>query len=518
MSTRETRGEDMAKQKVSAKAVIADLRSGISDADLMHKYGLTSKGLESLFEKLVEKKVLTAAEIADRRSAPSQSVPAERPPAKPLPLQQGAEPEVDPALAEAVADHVRKGTHKSQLMVEFGLSPSQLQILLETLVRLGYLSEEDLQTGKPRKTIQCPHCQETLSEGEPRCPQCGRDPNRPASEDDDGQSEQYDEPIGSEGLSYDRYCAWEDRGNQGTVNAYIQTAAKSLLSPADFFSKLPLDGGYLSPILFGAMSMVVAVLFTALWVQIFSGGFGLLGFIGLFFALSITFALALIFIPIGMFVWSLLVHGTLMALKGAHSGFQTTFRVAAYSSVTTVFSAVPVIGQIASLWGFYLTVIGLRETHETSTGKAAGAVAIPIAVILLLGIVSGGVGSLMGKGAKSGRGTDVGIALQRTGEALPPETCAELDTFVTNVDAAIDGGTVQDAQKALRNAIHDLSEHLKGFKDKRRATEVLQKATQYATTHLAIKAFGEKFGRTKMAELEQQVENLRAELRAQCDK
>ena len=41
------------KKKISAKDALADIRSGMSDANLMSKYLLSNAGLQSLFDKLV---------------------------------------------------------------------------------------------------------------------------------------------------------------------------------------------------------------------------------------------------------------------------------------------------------------------------------------------------------------------------------------------------------------------------------------------------------------------------------
>jgi hypothetical protein len=52
-----------AKQKISAKAVAADIKSGMDDVELMKKYELSVRGLEILFQKLIENHLVTAAEI-----------------------------------------------------------------------------------------------------------------------------------------------------------------------------------------------------------------------------------------------------------------------------------------------------------------------------------------------------------------------------------------------------------------------------------------------------------------------
>ncbi len=508
----------MSKQKVSAKAIVTDIRSGISDEDLKAKYNLTPRGLESLFAKLIEKNLLTGAEISGRGRVQSKTGETDRLPSSPLPPTGTPEPGIDPKLAEEVADQVRRGTHKNELMVKFGLSPSQLQNLMEELVRLGYLSAEELEATKPRKTKQCPHCAGTMAEGDAQCMHCGKDPNEPIAPAADDFPEPDAEALQSENISYEKYCAWEDRRNQGTIQGYIQTATKCLLSPSDFFSRLPLDGGYLSPILFGAMSIVVAVFFTALWIQLFKGGIGAFGLIGLFIVLSVIFVLSAVFIPISLFLWSLLIHGTLLALKGEQSGFQATFRAVSYSGVTSIFSAIPVVGPIATaLWGNCLTVIGIRETHDTTTGKAAGAVLIPLAGVLLVGLLFGVVFSHSGSRAKAVRGHPGNAVLQQGGAALPAEVCTAIESFAERVDSAMTLGTVRQAQPEMVRALQELNGHLKRLPDQKLANEVRTKAAAFATVRLTTMLAQEKLGQS-IPQAQEKLEDSRAALDALCGK
>jgi outer membrane protein assembly factor BamB len=53
----------MAKVKINAAQVLRDIRSGVDDPELMGKYNLSAKGLQSLFRKLVDAKLLTEAEL-----------------------------------------------------------------------------------------------------------------------------------------------------------------------------------------------------------------------------------------------------------------------------------------------------------------------------------------------------------------------------------------------------------------------------------------------------------------------
>ena len=51
------------KRRVPLKAVVHDIRSGISDAELMAKYDLPSRGLRELFKKLLDSELVTQAEL-----------------------------------------------------------------------------------------------------------------------------------------------------------------------------------------------------------------------------------------------------------------------------------------------------------------------------------------------------------------------------------------------------------------------------------------------------------------------
>jgi len=55
-----------AKVNVQAYEVVADLRAGISDTALMKKYGLSAKGLLSLYEKLINAGLVAQSEMDER--------------------------------------------------------------------------------------------------------------------------------------------------------------------------------------------------------------------------------------------------------------------------------------------------------------------------------------------------------------------------------------------------------------------------------------------------------------------
>ena len=122
---------------------------------------------------------------------------------------------------------------------------------------------------------------------------------------------------------------------------------------------------------------------------------GLLSLVGVsmgetqgFVSFLIGIILAPIFAAIGLFIGAGILHLLVMLIVGSgNSGFEGTFRVSAYSSVTSLVSWIPFIGWIARLYGIYLAIMGMREVHNTTTGRAALVVLIPAVVVFLLALL-----------------------------------------------------------------------------------------------------------------------------------
>ncbi len=54
------------KRKINAKDMVNDIRKGMNDTQLMHKHKLSSKGLQSIFKKLIEAKAIKPGEVFNR--------------------------------------------------------------------------------------------------------------------------------------------------------------------------------------------------------------------------------------------------------------------------------------------------------------------------------------------------------------------------------------------------------------------------------------------------------------------
>jgi len=499
----------MSKQRISAREALNDIRSGMNDVDLMNKYDLTPKGLENLFQKLVEAKLLDEKLIARRGQArPVAGKSDAETVSKPRDTTRGPAPPSE--LHRKIARDIKEGVHSVEIMRRYELSPGQLNQIKESLVASGLLASSEADGPDAVKTKRCPFCGGEIKESASRCVHCNQWLDQAASRESaaagivSGRVGADDTRVGASAFDEDKECPWEERENYGTLNAYFQTATKCLLTPTAFFSRLPTSGGYGSPILFAVMSGVVGFVLAYIWAKLFSGsGMGLFGFL---IGMSFVVLVSLIIVPIVLAIGSAILHGCLYLVGGVGQRYETTFRVVSYAAVTWVFNAIPVIGTLASLWGLVLTVIGLRETHKTTTGKAVAAVLIPVGIIVFIGIMAAIIGVI----AFGALATKSMTWQQSSGGTLPPAACAALDTYIARVDATA-GLDTQSAQAEVGAAVNELRKELKAFRTNKLVNEAAQKAIAFGFASLAQDAGSRAFS----AQLGGR-EELRAELERMC--
>ena len=161
------------------------------------------------------------------------------------------------------------------------------------------------------------------------------------------------------------------------VQSFTDTVKRLILQPAAFFRGLTGLSDFLNPLIFALICSEIAVILGGV-ISLATRNQGFGGFI---VALIVTPIGAAIGLFIGAGIFHLLV---ILIVGSGNSGYAGTFRVSAYSSATSLVSWIPIIGPIASLYGIYLAIIGIREVHSTTTGRAAIVVLIPAAVVLLL--------------------------------------------------------------------------------------------------------------------------------------
>lgn len=182
------------------------------------------------------------------------------------------------------------------------------------------------------------------------------------------------------------------------INSFIDVVWRIVLQPVRFFAGVPRSRSLLNPLVFALVCVVISAILSAILVfagvqqnpgfnpnpqnaipSVFTPGSALLG---------------IIFAPIGgaigLFIVAAIQQLLVRLIVGeSNSGFGATFRVASYTQVTSLVNWIPIVGPVVALYGLYLSVIGLREVHATTTGKAALVVLIPFAVVLIVVVAAG---------------------------------------------------------------------------------------------------------------------------------
>jgi hypothetical protein len=67
---------------------------------------------------------------------------------------------------------------------------------------------------------------------------------------------------------------------------------------------------------------------------------------------------------IGLFVAAAIQQLLVRLVEGTNNaGFASTFRVAAYTQVTSLVNWIPIVGPLVALYGLYLSIVGINRGH-----------------------------------------------------------------------------------------------------------------------------------------------------------
>jgi hypothetical protein len=252
--------------------------------------------------------------------------------------------------------------------------------------------------------VFCQHCGKEMIEGQVFCPHCG---TRLVAEDNASGITQ---PDGG------RYkTPWEDRGTNGFFNGLFKTVRDVLFTPSAFFKKMPVTGGLTDPLLFAMIIGTVGLLFLSVWDLLLHDA--MRSFMttemgsaaGRGMASGVASPLGTLMMPFLLIIWLFIVSGMLhlflMLVRGEKAGFEATFRVVNYSVSPFLLMVIPYCGMlITMLWVLTLAMIGLRDAHETTGGKATAAVLFPflfccgmmvLAAVLFMGAIVSSFGAML---------------------------------------------------------------------------------------------------------------------------
>ncbi len=266
----------------------------------------------------------------------------------------------------------------------------RLRTLLESLgARVSVESMvSDGSAVMPPKTMKCPQCGYIQPEAE-ECVRCGVII---------AKYQRYQEMLKERARQRGKLPPWE-AGDRGALSAFVETLKGVLFSPSRFFEGLAVDRGLGSPLLFGVIAGTIGGLLPLLWSFFVSArSVGVNPFSSSF--LILYGVLLPVFVAVGLFVTSGVLHLCLMLVGGEKKGFEATFRVVSYGQAAQLWAAIPMVGPfISMIYTLIVYIVGLREVHRIGTGRAALAVFLPgvaLAVIVVLVISAFLIPLLMG--------------------------------------------------------------------------------------------------------------------------
>ncbi len=157
------------KKTISAREVVADIRVGMTDEQLMGKHQLSVKGLQSLKNKLLAAGLITQVELDSKTSHGKVATPS-----------------VDKkAFARNIAAAVKAGLSDDEIVKKFGISAGKLPTVFTSLMKTGHLTQEDFEqrpggfeetvdlTSENHAVLKCPNCRMPQNKPFEVCPQCG---------------------------------------------------------------------------------------------------------------------------------------------------------------------------------------------------------------------------------------------------------------------------------------------------------------------------------------------------------
>lgn len=193
---------------------------------------------------------------------------------------------------------------------------------------------------------------------------------------------------------------WDDQGS--FFERLWNTWKTVMFKPGAFFKNIPVAAGLSRPLVYaiiiGSIGIIFGTLYNYIGQSLSGSSFSQPGMpeeMGQMMAKmqSTMFIIMIVFSPlivvIGVFIWSGILHLCLMIVGGAKQGFEATFRSVAYGCYSPVLlGVIPFCGgMVGAVWGIVLQIIGLKETHKISTGKAVLAFFLPLVFCCVCGII-----------------------------------------------------------------------------------------------------------------------------------
>ncbi|MCD6295212.1 MAG: hypothetical protein J7M20_09920 [Deltaproteobacteria bacterium] len=262
--------------------------------------------------------------------------------------------------------------------------------------------------------LSCPYCSFSKKLSEKKipagakmaiCPRCHQKfplsrRKKPVDAPQEKSPEMFESSILTPPLDSDAETAgipWEKRDDLGLLNGIFLTFKNALFQPGALFKARSYPEGFKEPLAFGLLIGGFGDMLAFFWpVLLFSLGvlpfgdsvFRHLNGIWIFLTLMVGIPLAVV---LNMIFYSGILHLMLLIVRGGKEGYQSTFRVVAYSQAALAWNIIPFMGNwIATVWKLVIQIIGLHKIHHISYSRVVMAFLLPVFIFFVLIIIAMG--------------------------------------------------------------------------------------------------------------------------------
>jgi hypothetical protein len=210
-------------------------------------------------------------------------------------------------------------------------------------------------------------------------------------------------PEGADELSPANVFPWPPRDDESPIDALAKTWTGSMLHPAAFFRSMPEDAPIGPAILYALILGIAGAAIRMFWGLILPASGALEDMdpatlaehpMQLFLASAhptlSSFLLSPVIMLLAILFSAAVIQVVLAMLVKQRGPFSRTLRMLCYAQSTALFAIVPFLGAvIAFFWSFVITIIGVREVHRTTTGRATATMLMPCGCMFVLFVILG---------------------------------------------------------------------------------------------------------------------------------
>lgn len=201
-------------------------------------------------------------------------------------------------------------------------------------------------------------------------------------------------PGRAEELSPANVFPWPPSAGESPVQAFVETWRGAALNPARFFASMPeedlLGPSLLYSIIIGVTVAGLGLFWRMILPQAVIDPSPVPSAVDAVRSIPpiVMFLISPVLQIIGLFFGAAITQLMLLVLVPSRGPYTRTVRVYCYSSSPLLLTAIPYVGTLVGMvWSLCITIIGLREAHRTTTGRAVAAVLLPALLLFIAGFV-----------------------------------------------------------------------------------------------------------------------------------